>query len=193
MPMTRETKESMVADLAERVGRAKAALVFDFTGLNVAAATEIRRAFRAAEVEYKVVKNTLMKRALAGSAIESLGRAFEGTTAIAFKYDEEFGKLGKAAKELAKKFDKLKAKGGFVAGDVLAQDRALEVMASLPTKDEVRAQILGVINAPAQKLLAQLNAPASNLIGVLQAKNEGSREDALRDKDKEGAPAAPPA
>jgi ribosomal protein L10 len=66
MGTTRETKEAQVADLTDKLKRAKAALVANFSGLNVAAVMDIRRAFRAAGVEYKVVKNTLMKRALAG-------------------------------------------------------------------------------------------------------------------------------
>jgi large subunit ribosomal protein L10 len=167
--MTKQAKEEMVSDLTERLGRAKAALIFNYSGLDVAAVTEIRRTFRDADVDYKVVKNTLMKRALAGTPIESIGSAFRGTTAVAFKYDEEFGKLGKTAKELTKKFDKLEAKAGFVEEDVINDPRALNVMASLPTLDEARSQLLGVLNAPAAKLLAQLNAPAASLLSVVEA------------------------
>lgn len=178
MAMTREAKEAMVSELSDKVSRAKAGLVFNYSGLNVAAATEIRRAFREAEVEYKVVKNTLMKRALAGTGIEGLSDSFAGTTAVAFKYDEEFGKLGKTAKELAKKFAKFETKAGFVEEDVISEPKALDVMASLPTMDEARAQLLGVINAPGANLLAQINAPASNLIGVVQAWVEKREEEA---------------
>jgi large subunit ribosomal protein L10 len=181
MPMTRQTKERLLGEITERLGRAKAALVADYAGLNVAAVTEIRRAFRAAGVEYKVVKNTLIKRALAGTPREALAKSFTRTTAVMFKYDEEFGKLGKAAQELTKKFDKLKVKAGFVENDVLPTANALDVMAALPTLDEARAQLLGVINAPAAKLLATINAPAQHVVGVIQAK---------ADKDKEAAPAA---
>lgn len=181
MPMTRQAKEQMLGDLTERLGRAKAGLVADYAGLTVAAVTEIRRAFRAAGVEYKVVKNTLIKRALAGTPRENVGKVFTHTTAVAFKYDEEFGKLGKVAQELSKKYDKLKFKGGFVANDVLEGPKALDVMASLPTLDEARAQLLGVINAPAAKLLATMNAPGSQLLSVIQAK---------ADKDKEGTAAS---
>ncbi len=170
MAMTRQAKEEAVADLTDKFGRAKAALVFDYSGLNVADVSEIRRVFRDAEIEYKVVKNTLVKRALTGTSIEALQTEFQGTTAIALKYDEEFGKLGKTAKELTKKFGKFEAKGGFVEEDVIGADRALETMAALPTMDEARAQLLGVINAPAAKLLATLNAPASNLLSVIQAR-----------------------
>jgi large subunit ribosomal protein L10 len=170
MALSRQSKEKLLAELTDRLGRAKAALVADYSGLNVAAVMEIRRAFKNAGVEYKVVKNTLFKRALKGTPRERIASAFTRTTAVAFKYDEEFGKLGKIAQDLAKKFDKLKWKGGFVENDVLPNDQALEKMAALPTLDEARAQLLGVINAPAAKLLAQINAPGSHLAGVLQAK-----------------------
>ena len=172
MALSRQQKEEMVGALVDSLGRAKAGLVFDFQGLNVAAVTEIRRAFRDAEVEYKDVKNTLIKRALSGTAREALGESFVGPTAIALKFDEEFGKLGKTAKDLAKKYQQLATKAGFVEDDVIGEARALDVMAALPTMDEARAQLLGVINAPAANLLAHFNAPASKLLSVIEAKIE---------------------
>ena len=176
MALTRDDKAKLLAALEDRMGRARAALVADYAGLTVANVSEIRRSFRAAGVEYRVVKNKLMKRILKGSPREGLSGAFTKTTAVAFKYDQEYGALGKAAKELATKFDKLKFKGGFVEADVLHGPTALDTMASLPTLDEARAQLLGVINAPASKLLAMINTPGSQLAGVIQAKAEKDKE-----------------
>ncbi|MBI4820230.1 MAG: 50S ribosomal protein L10 [Deltaproteobacteria bacterium] len=170
MPMSRETKEKVLADLAGRVSRSKAALVADHAGLKVKDVSEIRRKLREVGVDYRVAKNTLLRRALQGTGREALGKSLKNTSAILLLYSEEYGKLGKVTQELAKKFDKLKVKSGFVNQDVIGDAKALEVMASLPTLDEARAQLLGVINAPAQKLLAQINAPGSHLAGVLQAK-----------------------
>jgi large subunit ribosomal protein L10 len=184
MGMNREAKQVVVDDLSDRLGKAKAALVANFQGLNVAAVTDIRRMFRAAGVDYRVVKNTLMKRALAGTAREKIGTHFTGTTAVAFKYDDEIGRLGKAAQEIKKKYEKFQVKAGFVEDDVIDGEKAADALASLPTREEVRATLLGLINAPAAKLLAQINAPASNLIGVVQAKKE---------KDEKGAGEAAPA
>lgn len=183
MPMTREAKQAAIDVLQEKMNRAKAALVIDFSGLTVAAVTDIRRAFRGAGVEYKVVKNTLLKRVIAGTPREGLKKVLVRTRGVAFKYDFEFGKLGKTAKDLAAKYDKFKVHGGFVENDVIAEPRALEVMASLPTLEEARAQLLGLINAPASKLLAQINAPGSHLVGVIQAKAD-------KDKEASGTPAA---
>ncbi len=175
MGMSRQAKAELVTELTERLDQAKSALVVNFSGLDVASVNEIRNTFREAGVEYKVVKNTLIKRVLAGRAIESISAAFKGPTAVAFKNDDECGKLGKAAKELVEKFEKFEVKAGYIEDEVLAGD-VVETMASLPTLDEARAQLLGVINAPASKLLAQINAPASNLIGVIQAKKKKDEE-----------------
>jgi large subunit ribosomal protein L10 len=174
--MTRQAKEDMVADLADKFGRSKAALVAGFSGLNVQAVTEIRRAFREIDVEYKVVKNTLVKRALQGTAIEKLGDAFVGPTAIAFKYDEEAGRLGKTAKELQRKHPKLLVKAGFIEEEILEGDGVVDTMAALPTLDEARSQLLGLLNTPAAKLLAQINAPAQNIVGVVEAKRKKDEE-----------------
>ena len=176
MAMTRQAKEEMVGSLSEMLDKARAGLVFNYQGLNVEEVTDIRRKFREADVQYKVVKNSLMKIALNGRSVEGLSSQFKGTTAIALKFDDEYGKLGKTAKDLAKQYEKLEAKAGFVEDDVIGDNKALDVLASLPTLDEARSQLLGVLNAPASKLLAQLNAPASKLLAVIEAKIEKDNE-----------------
>ncbi len=173
--MTRQAKEDMVSALADKVSKTKGGLVASFVGLDVASVNEIRRKFREVGVEYKVVKNTLMKRALTGTPLEGLSKYFEGPTAVAFKYDEEVGQLGKTAKDLDKEFEKFEVKAAYIEADVFGPE-GLETLATLPTLDEARAQLLGIINAPAAKLLAQINAPASHLIGVIQAKKEKDEE-----------------
>lgn len=172
MGMTRQEKEQALGELQDKLTKAKAALVTNYTGLTVAAVTEIRRKLRDAKVEYKVVKNTLMQRALKGTPREKLGDVFTGPTAVAFKYDDEFGLLGKTAKDLAKKFEKFSVKAAFIQDEVLVGATVVDKVAALPTLAEARAQLLGVINAPAQRLLAQINAPAQNVVGVIQAKSE---------------------
>jgi large subunit ribosomal protein L10 len=178
MGMTRQAKEEVVKDLAEKLARAKAGFVADFQGLNVESVSKIRRKLKAVNVEYRVVKNTLMKRALKGTPIEKLAELFERPKAVAFKYDEEYGAMGRAAKELTKEFDKLDIKAAFIGSDLVYGKPGVETMASLPTLAEARSQLLGVINAPASKLLATINAPASQLLSVVEAKI---------DKDKGGA------
>jgi len=171
MPMTRKAKEESVSDLVQKLEKAKGGLIASFVGLDVAAVNKVRDVFREAGVEYKVVKNTLMKRALSGTSIEDLGKFFVGPTAVALKYDDELGKMGKAAKDLNKEFESFEVKAAYIESEIFGPE-GIETIASLPTLDEARAQLLGVINAPAANLLAQINAPASNLIGVVQAKKE---------------------
>lgn len=172
MPMSYEAKEVWAKELGDRVRRAKAGLVASYQGLTVAEVMEIRREFRAASAEYRVVKNTLMQRIIAGTPIEKLNKAFTNTTAVAFMYVDEYAKLGRAAKELTKKFPKLEVKAGFVGSDVIGDASAVERFASLPTLDEARAQLLGVINAPAQRLLAQFNAPGQQLASVVDQQRQ---------------------
>jgi large subunit ribosomal protein L10 len=175
MPMNRESKESMVTELSDKLSRAKAAVIADFAGLDVAAVNEIRDAFREIGVEYKVVKNSLMKRALIGTPIEALGASFKGPTAVAFKFDEEFGLLGKTAKAMVAKHEKFEVKAAYIEEDILTEN-IVATMAALPTLDEARAQLLGVFNAPASQLLAIFNAPGSNLLSVIKAKQEKDEE-----------------
>src|SRR5688572_17286893 len=176
MGMTRQAKEETVASLSEKLSRARAGLIADFQGLDVESVTKIRAKFKAVGVEYKVVKNTLMKRALDGTALSKLGGVFRGPKAVLFKYDEEFGVLGRTAKDLAKQYQKFVVKAGFVEQDILEGEKGLETMAALPTLAEARAQLLGVINAPAAKLLATINAPGSQLLSVIQAKADKDKE-----------------
>jgi large subunit ribosomal protein L10 len=183
MGMTRQAKEEAVASLSEKLSRARAGLIADFQGLDVETVTKIRAKFREAGVEYRVVKNTLMRRALEGTALAKLGDKFRGPKAVLFKYDEEYGQLGRVAKDLSKQYEKFKVQAGFVEKDIVEGQAGVETMAALPTLNEARAQLLGVINAPAAKLLATLNAPASHLLSVIEAKIE-------EDKKKDGAAAA---
>jgi large subunit ribosomal protein L10 len=181
MGMTRQAKEEAVASLSEKLSRARAGLIADFQGLDVEAVTKIRAKFREVGVEYRVVKNTLMRRALEPTSLKKLSGVFVGPKAMLFKYDEEYGALGRVAKDLSKQYEKFKVRAGFVEQDIVEGEAGLETIAALPTLPEARSQLLGVINAPAAKLLATLNAPGSQLLSVIQAK---------ADKDKEGGATA---
>jgi large subunit ribosomal protein L10 len=182
MGMTRQAKEEAVSSLSEKLSRARAGLIADFQGLDVESVTKIRAKFKAVGVEYRVVKNTLMKRALENTALKKLGEVFVGPKAVLFKYDDEYGILGRTAKDLQKTYQKFVVQAGFVEQDIVKGQAGVETIAALPTLNEARAQLLGVINAPAAKLLATINAPASQLLSVVEAKIE-------EDKKKGGAPA----
>lgn len=170
--MSRQAKEEAVKAFSDMVGRARSGMVAGFTGMNVAAVDEVRAKLREINADYRVVKNTLMKRAINGTRLEGLAERFSGPTAVALKYDDDAGLLGKALKDLKKKFEQLEVKAGFVEEELLEGEGALETMANLPTLDEARSQIMGLLNAPAEKLLATINAPGTQLAGVIKAKSE---------------------
>ena len=187
MGMTRQAKEEAVGSLVDKIDRSKGAIVAAYQGLTVAQVNEVRAKFREIGAEYRVVKNTLMKRALQGRRIEKLGEAFSGPTAVAFKYDDELSSLGKVAKGLAKDLEKFEVKGAFIDQDVLIDDDAAETLSKLPTLPEVQAKLLGLLNAPGsqllslfnqpgQKLLAQINAPGQHMIGVVKAWEQKQKE-----------------
>ncbi|MEO1338690.1 MAG: 50S ribosomal protein L10, partial [Myxococcota bacterium] len=167
MGMTRQAKEEAVSALVDKIGRAKGAIVANYQGLDVASVNAIRAKFREVGAEYRVVKNTLMKRALEGTGKEKLGEVFTGPTAVAFKYDDELSVLGKAAKGLAKDFEKFEVKGAYIDQDVILDDDPADTLSKLPTLPEIQAKLLGLINAPAQQLLSLFNQPGEKLLAQI--------------------------
>lgn len=166
MAMSRQAKESAVQTLEELLSRAKGGVAIGFQGLNVATVNEVRGKLREAGAEYRVVKNTLMKRALEGSPVSSLGDAFVGPTALVLKFDDNLSELGKALEELDKKIEKLVVKAVFIDTDVLTSADAIKTMASLPSLPEVQSQLLGLLNTPAVQLVSLLNEPAKKLLAT---------------------------
>ncbi len=171
MSLTRQAKEAAVADLVERLGRAKGGIVAGFSGLDVEKVNAIRAKFREINAEYRVVKNTLMKRALSGTGIESLGDWFAGPTAVALKYDDELSVLGKTARDIAKEFEAFQVKAVYIDVDVLGGD-GLETMANLPSLIDVQAEIIGLLQRPAQDLKGILDEPGQKLWSTLNATGE---------------------
>lgn len=168
--MTRATKEQEIKNLAEKVQKAKAAFLVDFKGMKVEQVTTLRKKLDPVEAEMKVVRNTLAKRALQGfpEIEKALSSAFTGTNAIVFAY----GDVSAAAKTLAtfaKDVELLQLKTGVM--DNRALDAAkITFLATLPSKDVLRAQFLGVLQAPASKLARTLNEVPASLARVLNAK-----------------------
>lgn len=166
MAMSRQEKAVAVEELSERLSRAKGGLVVGFQGLNVLSVNEIRAGFREVGAEYKVIKNTLMQRALSESPVREMASAFKGPTAVVLKYDDDLSSLGKKAQVLFKKFEKLELKAAYIDTDILPSKDALEVMASLPTLPEVQAKLLSLMNTPAIQLVSLLNEPAKKLLAT---------------------------
>jgi len=146
------------------------AVFLDFTGMTVEEVTKLRDAFRSKGVEYKVVKNTLVTKALADQKyVDKLEPALRGMTGIAWSFEEP-SMAARLLKDISKENEKLKIKAGLLDGEVLSAKAVEDQLATLPSKDEMRARFLATLNAPAQRFVMLLNAPAREFVGVLAAK-----------------------
>lgn len=168
--ITRTDKEQEIKVLAEKFAKSKAAFIVDFKGMKVEQVTDLRKKLHPAEAEMKVVRNTLAKRALKNHPqIDSaLSSHFRGTNAIVFSY----GDVTAAAKTLSnfsKDIEVFQLKTGAMDGQALDENK-IKFLATLPGKDQLRAQLLGVFCAPASKLARTLNEVPASLARVLAAK-----------------------
>jgi large subunit ribosomal protein L10 len=162
----RAQKEQLVTDLHRTFADATLMVVTHYTGLTVTESTDLRRRMRQAGAGYKVTKNRLAKRALAGTRFESLTSLFVGPTAIAFSRDPVAA--AKVAVQYAKENEKLSIVGG-AFGDQILDAEAVKVLASLPSLDALRAKLLGLLQTPATRVATVLQAPASQLARVMAA------------------------
>ena len=174
--MERAEKAKVVEDIKARVAKAAGVFVADYRGLTVEQVNNLRKAFRAAGVEYHVVKNTLVRRAIAGTGLEAIKDHLKGMTAIAIAKKDAVT-AAKAAVDFAKANEAFKLRGAFVEGQLLAAD-GIKTLSTMPTQAEIRATLLGTLNAPAAKLMAQINAAGQQLAGVLQAKVDEDKKKA---------------
>jgi len=169
----RTEKETVVADLHRTFNDATLLVITQQTGLTVSEVSDLRRQMRAAGATYKVTKNRLTKRALEGTKFEALQPLFTGPTAIA--YSDDPVAAAKVCVEFAKKNEKLTVVGGALDEEELDIGR-IDYLAKLPSLDDLRSKLIGVVQAPATKLAGVIQAPASQLARVLSAYS--SKEDA---------------
>jgi large subunit ribosomal protein L10 len=171
--LTRAQKEEQVAFLRERVARAGTVLAVDYRGLTVAQMTELRRKLRDAgegQIEYRVAKNTLLRRAIAGTSLEGLGRFLEGPTAVAFAF-EDASSAARVLVDYAKDNEKLGIKGGVVDGDVVDL-AAIQSLAKLPGKQELRGMLAGTLQAPLRNAAGTLYALLGHLRNALEQRQQ---------------------
>jgi large subunit ribosomal protein L10 len=172
--LTKTSKEEAIAQIRDRFSRASSAVLLNFRGLSVARATDLRNEFRKVGVDFKVVKNSLVKLAIKDTKLdtEEFRKALIGETAIAWTYEDP-SLAAKVVKE-ARKDDivaqKLTVKAGVLENQVLVAERVENELATMPGKDELRAMLLATFMAPAQKLVMQLMAPGQNLAFALDAR-----------------------
>lgn len=163
----RTQKKEWVGTLHETLGDASVVVVTHYMGLTVAEMTSLRAKMRAAGAGFKVTKNRLTKLALEGTAYENIADLFTGPTAIAFSKDPVAA--AKVTAEFAKVNDKLKILGGSMNGNRLDQE-GVKALATLPSLDELRGRLIGMISTPATRIAAVLQAPAGQVARVLRAK-----------------------
>jgi large subunit ribosomal protein L10 len=165
MAVTRAVKESQLSDLSAAFGQSESAILLDYRGLTVPEVTELRRQVRAVRGRYRVVKNTVARRALKGTAFESLTSHFAGTTAVAYSADDPVA-LAKVLTTFAKTAPALVVKAAMVQGEALAP-RGVTDLATLPGKAELYAKLLYLLQAPMVQLVTVLSATPRNLMNVL--------------------------
>lgn len=167
--MTREDKAKEIQTLSERFGRAKAAFLVDFKGLNVEKATKLRMELRKLDSEIRVVKNTLAVRALKEHAgYESpLKDAFTGNNAVVYAYEDPSA-TAKALAGFVKENEELVLKTGAMDGKQL-DEAMVKYLATLPGKPELQAKLLGTLQAPMGKMLGLFNNVPGSFVRLLAA------------------------
>jgi len=180
--MRKEQKTAVVDKLSGAFRKATIAIVSEYRGMTVAETTEVRRKLRAVRGELKVAKNTLIRRALKDTGYTSLEDKLGGPVGLIISNEDpvELAKTVVGFKDLGEKF---KLRGGVVDGAPVTVEQ-IQALATLPPKEVIFAQLLGLLNAPATQLVRLLNEPGSGLVRLL---------DAIGKKNGEGAAAAAPA
>jgi len=168
--LKREDKREVVADLQQRLRRAKVAILTRFSGLNVEKMTQLRRDLRKAEVEYRIIKNTLFRLAIQGSPQELLTPHLEGPLAVAWSEKDPVGPAKILAK-YSKDFPELQILVAASEGK-LWDTKAIQGWVNLPSLEELRAKILGMIQGPATGLVRLFNTPGTQMAQVLKARSE---------------------
>lgn len=167
MALNLEDKKAMVAEVSAVAAKAQSVVAAEYRGLTVAQMTELRARARTQGVYVRVVKNTLARRAMAGTAFEAIGPQLKGPLVLAFSQDDP-GAAARVVKDFAKGNDRLVATLVALGGQVLS-GKDLDRVANLPTREQALSMLLGVLKAPVEKLVRTLVEPQAKLVRTIAA------------------------
>lgn len=162
-----QQKQAAVADVVDKMKRAHSVVILDYRGLTVSEVSDLRSKFREAGVEYKVIKNNMLKRAADELKIEGMDAYFKGPTAVAFGYEDPVSPA-KILCKFVKAVNKTEVKGGILDGKAM-DAMAIENLSKLPSKEELLAKMLGSLNAPVTNFALALQAIPRGLACALNA------------------------
>ncbi len=171
--MLKSEKEELIKELSEKFARTKTAVVAEFSKVDVETVTKLRAKLRDGGVEYKVLKNTLAKRAAKGTSVEAIAEDFTGPIALAISYSDVVAPA-KILSEFIKDMETIKIRSAVVEGKRIDVN-GVKALAKMPGLPELRGQLLGMLTQPAGKLVRTIAAPGSQLARVMQAHADKSQ------------------
>ena len=174
--MPTQEKIEAIEDLKQRLEGVKTVVLTEYRGLTVQQISELRKQLRAVSAEYKVVKNRLAKIAVAASALDVLTPQLRGPVALVVSKDDPVA-VAKAVATFARTNQALTITGGYVDGQLMAPD-ALKALAELPSKETLRAQVVGAISGPLTQLVGLLLAPQRELAYILSERGKNAPAEA---------------
>ena len=174
--MARAEKVAAVAELTERFQTSAGSVLTEYRGLSVRQLSDLRKQLKGAAAEYKVVKNRLARIAVKGSPLDALGAHLKGPTGLAFSKQDPVA-VAKALQAFVRTNPQLQIKLGLVEGKVL-QPAELKALADLPSKEQIRSQIVGAVQGPMAQLVSLLQAPLREIVYVLEARGKDAAEQA---------------
>jgi large subunit ribosomal protein L10 len=176
--LSRARKEEQVAEFRGKFSRATSVYLADFRGIDVQAANELRRRIRnegKGEFEYRVAKNSVLRLACADSDVARIAEHFDGPTALALSYGDPVG-LAKILVDFSKEHGAFELKAGLIESDPVDQGEIAR-LATLPSLDGLRGQIIGLLQAPAVKLVRLVSEPGAQIARVLAARGREATEE----------------
>jgi large subunit ribosomal protein L10 len=166
--VNKEEKKQAIEELHGKFAKAKSAVITGYSGINVEQITELRSKLRKAQVEYRVVKNTLARKASEGTGIELLKDHFVGPVGIVLSYDDPVASA-KVLYDFQKTQAKLEIKVGVMDGKLIKQSD-IKILATLPSLNVLRGKLVGLLQAPATRIAGVLAAPGGQIARVLKAR-----------------------